>query len=306
MLGKPFWGVAQRLDPPAFAAAAAAAAAADAAAAAAKLPPPDAADAAADAALRAELLGAGDGAGDGGGRALSITGMDGFFRYDLLYGRLAYQFHEEGGPGASDNKDKGKDKDRAGDSKDKEKAGGDKGKGKEGAGAAGQKQAAAAAAAGAAAGRVVTERWTMGVFDAAATRAAREEDARAPRTRARQAWGEARAAALAAAKASAAAAAGDAKASAAAADAKQQQKQQQPAAPVWPAAPPPMLEALDLLPDQPAMLLRAWPFVRQLYTRGDACGARDRPPAPRRVELRAACSPDARLHMLVREPDFCR
>jgi hypothetical protein len=75
------------------------------------------------------------------------------------------------------------------------------------------------------------------------------------------------------------------------------------ASPAGPA--PPMLDPLDILPDRPIMLLRAWPYYQQLYSGGDACSAEGRR-LPRRVELRVACSPDARLHMLVREPEFCR
>jgi hypothetical protein len=44
----------------------------------------------------------------------------------------------------------------------------------------------------------------------------------------------------------------------------------------------------------------------QEYTGGDVCTLAGGRRAKREVEARFACSPDGKLHMLVREPDFCK
>jgi hypothetical protein len=181
----------------------------------------------------------------------------------------------------------------------------------------------------------ITEHWSLGVFDAAATRALQQEQpptaSTGPGARAAAAWLEARRAALLRQRQAAAAAAGDRAAKGAGGKARAgaaaegeaeagggggggggggevalKRLEEGVAAELAGARAPPMLEPLDLLPDQPAMMARAWPCVRQAYGRGDACGAEGRKGAARRVEVRAACSPDGRMHMLVREPDFCR
>lgn len=53
------------------------------------------------------------------------------------------------------------------------------------------------------------------------------------------------------------------------------------------------------------MIAAHWPFMRQMYTEGESCMV-DGKAVDRQVELRAACSPDSSLHLLVREPNFCR
>lgn len=45
--------------------------------------------------------------------------------------------------------------------------------------------------------------------------------------------------------------------------------------------------------------------MRQMYTEGEACNVNGKS-IDRQVELRAACSPDSSLHLLVREPNFCQ
>eukprot|EP00879_Flechtneria_rotunda_P021485 GHRR01022642.1.p1 GENE.GHRR01022642.1~~GHRR01022642.1.p1 ORF type:complete len:613 (+),score=206.25 GHRR01022642.1:336-2174(+) len=70
-------------------------------------------------------------------------------------------------------------------------------------------------------------------------------------------------------------------------------------------SPPPMLDWLDYLPDTGSMAGSWWPCMRQMYTEGEMCTAEGRG-RPRQVELRVACSPDKKWHMLVREPEFCK
>lgn len=70
---------------------------------------------------------------------------------------------------------------------------------------------------------------------------------------------------------------------------------------------PATLHTLDLLPNLIGLLSQMdWPYVKQVYSGGDECilggGGRR---VLRKAEARIACSPDQRIHMLVREPDFC-
>lgn len=67
---------------------------------------------------------------------------------------------------------------------------------------------------------------------------------------------------------------------------------------------PPMLHVLDYLPDAKGMSDKYWPFVRQHYSSGDECVLQDIH-RKRSTEVRIACSPDSNLHVLVREPDLC-
>eukprot|EP00955_Chlamydomonas_euryale_P020446 216776-Chlamydomonas_euryale.AAC.1 len=53
------------------------------------------------------------------------------------------------------------------------------------------------------------------------------------------------------------------------------------------------------------MSQKSWPYVRQTYAGGDECVLAGGRRVERSVEARIACSPDGRLNMLVREPDFC-
>jgi hypothetical protein len=58
--------------------------------------------------------------------------------------------------------------------------------------------------------------------------------------------------------------------------------------------------------DNCAFTSQAAPFATECSFAGQMCvlgGGRE---VPRRTEVRIACSPDARLHFLVREPDFCQ
>eukprot|EP00878_Enallax_costatus_P017841 GHUV01018747.1.p1 GENE.GHUV01018747.1~~GHUV01018747.1.p1 ORF type:complete len:600 (+),score=181.45 GHUV01018747.1:439-2238(+) len=73
----------------------------------------------------------------------------------------------------------------------------------------------------------------------------------------------------------------------------------------WSKHAPPMLELLDYLPDTISMVDSYWPYYRQMYTGGEACGAEGKGRA-RSVELRVTCSPHNSLQLLIREPDFCR
>lgn len=47
------------------------------------------------------------------------------------------------------------------------------------------------------------------------------------------------------------------------------------------------------------MVASYWPYMRQMYTGGEACVVEGKP-VERQVELRAACSPDSTTHLLVR------
>lgn len=68
----------------------------------------------------------------------------------------------------------------------------------------------------------------------------------------------------------------------------------------------PGLDELDLVPDaRRPMRARHWPYVKQVYSGGDECVLSGGRRVVRRSEVRLACSPDERLHMVVREPDFC-
>jgi len=60
-----------------------------------------------------------------------------------------------------------------------------------------------------------------------------------------------------------------------------------------------------LSPAAESMLASHWPYMRQMYTEGEACNVNGKS-IDRQVELRAACSPDSSLHLLVREPNFCQ
>ncbi|KAL6764757.1 hypothetical protein V8C86DRAFT_1367634 [Haematococcus lacustris] len=67
-----------------------------------------------------------------------------------------------------------------------------------------------------------------------------------------------------------------------------------------------VLDDKDLLPNQAtAMVTRAWPYVKQVYGQGDECVLANNRRVIRRSEVRIACSPDDKIHLLVREPDFC-
>lgn len=68
---------------------------------------------------------------------------------------------------------------------------------------------------------------------------------------------------------------------------------------------PPMLELLDYLPDTISMVDSYWPYHRQMYTGGEACGGEGKGRA-RSVELRVTCSPHKSMQLLIREPEFCR
>ena len=69
---------------------------------------------------------------------------------------------------------------------------------------------------------------------------------------------------------------------------------------------PATLHSLDLLPNLASILSQMeWPYVKQVYNGGDECVLGGGRRVQRKVEARVACSPDARIHMLVREPDFC-
>jgi hypothetical protein len=48
-----------------------------------------------------------------------------------------------------------------------------------------------------------------------------------------------------------------------------------------------------------AMVASYWPYLRQMYTGGEACVVEGKT-VERQVELRAACSPDSTTHLLVR------
>ncbi|KAF5829741.1 hypothetical protein DUNSADRAFT_15565 [Dunaliella salina] len=68
-----------------------------------------------------------------------------------------------------------------------------------------------------------------------------------------------------------------------------------------------VLQDLDLLPltNGHSMRTHQWPYVRQSYVEGHKCFLAGGRQEVRSTEVRIACSPDRRLHMLVREPDFC-
>lgn len=66
------------------------------------------------------------------------------------------------------------------------------------------------------------------------------------------------------------------------------------------------LEERDLLPNLRSLLMQKdWPYVKQVYAGGNECVLGGGRRAVRKTEVRIACSPDGKLHMLVREPDFC-
>ncbi|MEW5317451.1 MAG: hypothetical protein WDW38_008745 [Sanguina aurantia] len=67
-----------------------------------------------------------------------------------------------------------------------------------------------------------------------------------------------------------------------------------------------VLEDLDLLPDRRAEMRKStWPYVKQVYAGGQECVLAGGRKAVRRSEVRLACSPDSKLRILIREPDFC-
>ncbi|MEW5307448.1 MAG: hypothetical protein WDW36_009843 [Sanguina aurantia] len=67
-----------------------------------------------------------------------------------------------------------------------------------------------------------------------------------------------------------------------------------------------VLEELDLPPDRRAeMRASGWPYVKQVYAGGQECVLAGGRKAVRRSEVRLACSPDSKLRILIREPDFC-
>lgn len=62
----------------------------------------------------------------------------------------------------------------------------------------------------------------------------------------------------------------------------------------------------DLLPNQAAsMATKKWPCIKQMYDEGQECVLAGNKRVIRNTEVRFACSPDSRIHFLVREPDFC-
>lgn len=67
------------------------------------------------------------------------------------------------------------------------------------------------------------------------------------------------------------------------------------------------LNILDFIPEmRDSMAKQSWPFVKQVYSRGQVCTLGGGKRVVRRTEVRIACSPDKKLRLLVREPDFCR
>lgn len=68
-----------------------------------------------------------------------------------------------------------------------------------------------------------------------------------------------------------------------------------------------VLQERDLLPltNGNSMRTHLWPYVRQVYAQGHECVLAGGRREVRSTEVRIACSPDRRLHILVREPDFC-